>query len=127
MIWFWIFLEGQRKALFEECEAERKSNGDEILKLKKDISQLLLRLKDNRNLSAKSRIKSGKLEAVVGVLGERNCFCTQNTLDLLVTDKNKKLDLICYKAEEVSCNTYQLRNRHNKKNEMSNYDSWVVA
>lgn len=76
---------------------------------------MLLRLKDNRSLSAKSRIKSSKLEAVVGVLGEKNCFRTRNTLDVLVTDKNKKLDLICYKAEKVSCITYQLRNRHNKK------------
>lgn len=50
------FLEGQRKALFEDCEAERKANADEVLQLKKEISNLVVLLHESVSPIARYRL-----------------------------------------------------------------------
>lgn len=50
------FLEGQRKALFEDCEAERKANADEVLQLKKEISNLVVVLHESVSPIARYRL-----------------------------------------------------------------------
>lgn len=51
-------LEGQRRALFEDCESERKSNVDEILQLKKEIASLVVVLHESKSLVAKYRLQT---------------------------------------------------------------------
>ncbi|CAG9815572.1 unnamed protein product, partial [Phaedon cochleariae] len=114
--------EGQRKALFEEYEAERKSNAEQILKLKKEISQLIVVVHENTNPTAKFRIKNRKLESIIGPLNEKSCNEVQELLDLQIINKKKKLDLLEYKIkqrkkylEDLGAQYQKMLSKHDKK------------
>ncbi|CAG9772879.1 unnamed protein product [Ceutorhynchus assimilis] len=92
--------EGQRRALFEDCEAERKFNADEILKLKKEISNLIVVLHQSKSPVAKYRIKNRRLEEIVGPLTEKTCNQVKEVLDLHIIDLGKKLDLLIYRIKK---------------------------
>lgn len=96
-----LFSEGQRKAAFEEFEVERKSNADLILKLKKEIKELIVTLQINRDAIAANKVKSLRLEAVVGPLKQRTCKQLIETLDLQTIDLKKQLDLIRHRRKQV--------------------------
>ncbi|CAH1109259.1 unnamed protein product [Psylliodes chrysocephalus] len=95
-----IFLEGQRKALFEECEAERKSNADEILKLKKELSQMVITLHEVTGTETKFLVKDRVLEGINGSLMEKNPQEVMEMIDLQVIDKTKKFDLLRYRTKQ---------------------------
>ncbi|XP_018328093.1 uncharacterized abhydrolase domain-containing protein DDB_G0269086-like [Agrilus planipennis] len=96
--------EGQRKALFEECETEQKNNTEKIETLKKEVSQLIVTLRNKTSNSVKDRIRIPQLNSVAAYLGEKMCNEVIVVLDLQVIDKVKKLDLIRYKiAEKERC------------------------
>ncbi|KAG5896497.1 hypothetical protein JTB14_005873 [Gonioctena quinquepunctata] len=92
--------EGQRKALFEDCEAERKSNVDQILKLKQELSRLIIDLHESTNPVAKYRIKNRTLERIVGPLDNKSCTDVQEQLDLRIIDKAKQIDLLRYRTKQ---------------------------
>ncbi|KAL1506246.1 hypothetical protein ABEB36_005642 [Hypothenemus hampei] len=91
--------EGQRRALFEDCEAERKLNADEILKLKKEISNLVIVLHKSKSSSAKYRLENSLLQQIVGPLNEKTCSEIKDMLDLQIIDLSKKLDVLVYKIK----------------------------
>lgn len=97
-----VFPEGQRKAAFEEYEAERKANADQILKLQKEITELTLTLQMNKENVAAHKVKNIKLETVVGPLKQRTMKQLITTLDLHNIDHNKQLDLLKHKRKQVS-------------------------
>ncbi|XP_048519260.1 uncharacterized protein LOC109539175, partial [Dendroctonus ponderosae] len=92
--------EGQRRALFEDCESERKSNVDEILHLKKEIASLVVVLHESKSSVAKHRLQTSRLENIVGPLSEKTCSEVKKRLDLQIIDKSKKLDLLAYQLKK---------------------------
>ncbi|VEN58715.1 unnamed protein product [Callosobruchus maculatus] len=90
--------EGQRKALFEDTEAETKSNTEQISKLKKEISDLVVILHENKSLEAKYRIRNKALEIKIRPLSEKRCEEVEEMMDLQVIDRTKQTDLLRYKA-----------------------------
>ncbi|KAK4882934.1 hypothetical protein RN001_006253 [Aquatica leii] len=104
--------EGQRKALFEVREAEYKTNCNEIAKLKKDIADLVVLLKEQKSNSAKHRIKSGRLKSAFGALNEKSSWVTQEMLDLHVIDKSKQLNLMRYQVKKQQMYLSQLANQY---------------
>ncbi|XP_074029145.1 coiled-coil domain containing protein 151 [Leptinotarsa decemlineata] len=106
--------EGQRKALFEDCEAERKSNADQILKLKKDISQLIIVLHESTTPVAKHSIQNRLLESIVGPLEKKSCTEVRELLDLQIIDKTKKIDLLRYKTKQRKKYLAELATKYQK-------------
>lgn len=96
--------EGQRKALFEVCETERKSNLEEMKKLKKTINGLVTSLQENKSQAVKYRMNTIRLESIVGPVAERNVNDIIDTIDLQIIDKRKQLDLLRYKKKKVRTN-----------------------
>lgn len=96
-----LIAEGQRKALFEICEAEKKQNAEEIVKLKKEIAQLNLALHENSSTAAKNRIKMQQLESIIGPLGDKKVEEVKHLLDLQIMDKSKQLNLVQYRVKQV--------------------------
>ncbi|XP_030756347.1 uncharacterized protein LOC115882426 [Sitophilus oryzae] len=92
--------EGQRRAVFEDCEAERKSNADEIIKLKKEISGLITVLHESRSPTAKYHLKDRRIEEIVGPLTDKTCVEVKEQLDLHIIDKCKQLDLLKYQMKK---------------------------
>ncbi|XP_044262785.1 myosin heavy chain, clone 203 [Tribolium madens] len=92
--------EGQRKAAFEDCEAERKSNIDEIHKLKKEIKELVKELKEKTQSSAALKTTNKKLESIVGPIDEKTTTTIEEMLDLQIIDKSKSLNLLNYKIKK---------------------------
>ncbi|XP_050293793.1 merozoite surface protein 1 [Anthonomus grandis grandis] len=92
--------EGQRKALFEDCETERKSNSDEILKLKKEVSNLVILLHESKSPVAKYRLKNRRVAEIVGPLTDKTCPEVKELLDLQIIDLCKKLDLLRYRIKK---------------------------
>nr|CAI5817533.1 unnamed protein product [Callosobruchus analis] len=90
--------EGRRKALFEDTEAETKSNTEQISKLKKEISDLVVILHENKSLEAKYRIRNKALEIKIRPLSEKRCEEVEEMMDLQVIDRTKQTDLLRYKA-----------------------------
>jgi hypothetical protein len=96
----WV-AEGQRKAAFEDCEAERKSNVDEIHKLKRDIAELVKELKEKTEATAALKAFAKRLEAVVGPFDDKGVDDIRGLLDLHIIDKNKVFDLVQYRIRKV--------------------------
>lgn len=96
--------EGQRKALFEVCETERKINSEEIQKFKKSISDLAVSLEENKSDSAKFRTNSAQLESAIGPIGQKTSREIKTLFDLQIIDKSKQLDLLRYKKKRVRKN-----------------------
>ncbi|KAJ8985695.1 hypothetical protein NQ317_014344 [Molorchus minor] len=92
--------EGQRKALFEDCETERKSNSGQILKLKREITQLVTVLHDSTSITAKYRIRNKRIVKITGPLADKTVDEVQQMLDLQVIDLTKKLDLLRYRVKQ---------------------------
>ncbi|XP_060526183.1 uveal autoantigen with coiled-coil domains and ankyrin repeats [Cylas formicarius] len=92
--------EGQRKALFEDCEAERKSNADDIIRLKKEISNLTVVSHQTKSPVAEYRLKDKRIEEVVGPLADKSCFQVKELLDLHVINTGKRLDLLKYRMDK---------------------------
>ncbi|XP_044757883.1 centrosomal protein of 55 kDa [Coccinella septempunctata] len=88
--------EGQRRALFEDCEAEKKSNAEEISKLKKENSDLLTSLYEHSNSTAKLEVQRRKIEHLIGPLEGKEGSEVRELLDLQLIDKSKQLDLLRY-------------------------------
>lgn len=95
-----ILLEGQRKAAFEDCEAERKSNIEEIHKLKKEIRELVKELKEKTQSTSALKAFSKKLESIVGPIDEKSIQEIEEMLDLQIIDKSKALNLVNYKIKK---------------------------
>ncbi|KAB0801892.1 hypothetical protein PPYR_04531 [Photinus pyralis] len=106
--------EGQRKALFEVREAEYKGNCNEIAKLKKEISEILVLLNEQKSNRAQKRIKSGRLKSTVGALCEKPSWITQEMLDLHVIDKGKQHDLIRYQVRQKQLYLAKLAKEYQK-------------
>lgn len=94
--------EGQRKALFEEAETQQKQNSEEIIKLKKEISQMSAVLQQLKSPLARYRLKNRELEQSIGALGEKTCQDVENLLDLQIIDKQKQTDILKFKTKQVS-------------------------
>ncbi|XP_017782428.1 PREDICTED: coiled-coil domain-containing protein 151 [Nicrophorus vespilloides] len=92
--------EGQRKALFEEIETERKRNQDEILVLKKRISLMTVNLQERKGSALKSRFPVAQLGPVLKNAGDKTAEEIAGILDLQRIDKTKKLDLIKYRLSQ---------------------------
>ena len=57
-------VEGERKAIFEDCESEKQENKDKIKKLKDEVKQLQVRIKvakSSKNLLNYSFLAFGRL------------------------------------------------------------------
>ncbi|XP_018574503.1 shootin-1, partial [Anoplophora glabripennis] len=93
-------LEGQRKALFEICEAERISNADQILQLKKEIALLIVDLHECTTPTAKYRIQNKRIVDIIGPLADKTAAEVRELLDLQVIDNSKRLDLLRYKIKQ---------------------------
>uniref|UniRef100_A0A6P7GTP1 Kinetochore protein Nuf2 isoform X2 n=1 Tax=Diabrotica virgifera virgifera TaxID=50390 RepID=A0A6P7GTP1_DIAVI len=114
--------EGQRKALFEDCEAERKSNIDEIAKLKKDLSQLVVNLHESKSTQTKFRLKNKTLEGVTGSWMDKSPQEVMELLDTQIIDKTKQFDLMRYRTKqrrkyltELAAKYQKLLNKHDKR------------
>lgn len=94
--------EGQRKALFEDAEAQQKINFDEIVKLKKEISQTTVLCQQNKSQMAKYKLQVDNIDRNMGSLGNKSCDEVVNLLDLQITDKQKQTDLLKFKTKKVS-------------------------
>ncbi|CAG9857003.1 unnamed protein product [Phyllotreta striolata] len=93
--------EGQRKALFEECEAERKSNADEILKLKKETSELAVTLHEVTGTETKYIVKNKPIEAGAWAnLMDKRPEEVLKMIDLQIIDKSKQIDLLRYRTKQ---------------------------
>ncbi|XP_044730602.1 uncharacterized protein LOC123293762 [Chrysoperla carnea] len=100
--------EGQRKALFESCDAERKANADKILRLKREIAELISKLKQARgtvDLKELPQKLSGSLPPIVA---DKPYDHAQEIVDLKVIDLRKKYDLIKYKSKQKERQMKQL-------------------
>ncbi|XP_066259963.1 outer dynein arm-docking complex subunit 3-like [Euwallacea similis] len=107
--------EGQRRALFEDCEAERKSNVDEILSLKKEVSKLVIVLHESVSHVAKNRLQNSRLEEILGPLSDKvTCNEAKEILDLQIIDLCKKLDLLRYKIRKRRNYIVQLGEEYEK-------------
>ncbi|XP_066152777.1 outer dynein arm-docking complex subunit 3 isoform X2 [Euwallacea fornicatus] len=107
--------EGQRRALFEDCEAERKSNVDEILFLKKEVSKLVVVLHESVSHVAKNRLQNSRLEEILGPLSDKvTCNEAKEILDLQIIDLCKKLDLLRYKIRKRRNYIVQLGEEYEK-------------
>lgn len=95
-------LEGQRKALFEESEAQQKLDLDEISKLKREIVQLSAQLIQKKNPSAKYSLKSKEIEQILVPHAEKSYHEVQSFLDSQIIDKKKKIDLARFRTKQVS-------------------------
>lgn len=82
-------------------ETETKENFDKIANLKKEIERLVLELREHRSTSAKCRVRSARLETVMGSLTEKSCSDTKELLDLKIIDKSKQLNVIRYRIRQV--------------------------
>lgn len=94
-------LEGQRKAVFEISEAERKANADEIIRLKKEIGQLVVSLQESRYDSVKDRAQAKRLQAIIGPTDKKTTSEVKELLDLQIIDKSKQLNLLRYRTKQV--------------------------
>ncbi|XP_045467633.1 synaptonemal complex protein 1 [Harmonia axyridis] len=92
--------EGQRRALFEDCEAEKKANAEEISKLKKDNTDLLTSLHEYTSSTAKLDIQKRKIEHLIGPLEGKQGGEVQKLLDLQLIDRSKQLDLLRYHTKK---------------------------
>ncbi|KAJ8947031.1 hypothetical protein NQ318_019923 [Aromia moschata] len=92
--------EGQRKALFEDGEAEVKLNSDQIVRLKKEISQLVIVLHESTSITARYRIRSKRLVEIIGPLADKTAEQVREMLDLQVIDMSKRLDLLRYRVKQ---------------------------
>ncbi|XP_063907238.1 uveal autoantigen with coiled-coil domains and ankyrin repeats [Zophobas morio] len=92
--------EGQRKAAFEDCEVERKTNCEEIHKLKKEITELVKELKDKTQATAGVKVLSKRLERLVGPCEDKDVGEIKELLDLQIIDKSKALNLVTYKTKK---------------------------
>ncbi|RZC40977.1 coiled-coil domain-containing protein 151 [Asbolus verrucosus] len=92
--------EGQRKAAFEDCEAERKANVEEIHTLKKEIKELVKQLKDTKQDTASLKSLGKKLEAIVGPYDTKTTEEIRGLLDLQIVDRSKALNLVRYKIKK---------------------------
>ncbi|EEZ97203.1 hypothetical protein TcasGA2_TC004392 [Tribolium castaneum] len=92
--------EGQRKAAFEDCEAERKSNTDEIHKLKTEIRELVKKLKEKTQSTAALIKTYKKLESLLGPIDDKSTSTIEQLLDLQIIDKSKCLNLVNYKIKK---------------------------
>ncbi|KAF5273082.1 hypothetical protein FQR65_LT04824 [Abscondita terminalis] len=104
--------EGQRKALFEIREAEYKANCNEITKLKKEINDLVILLKEQKSNSAKNRVKSGRLKTGFASINESPAWVAQHLLDLNVIDKCKQLNLLRYQVKKKQSYLAKLANQY---------------
>ncbi|GJQ88086.1 hypothetical protein Trydic_g13098 [Trypoxylus dichotomus] len=95
-----FYVEGQRKALFEECEAKRSQYTEEILHLKKNISEMIIKLKESKSLSVRYDINVAELEEAIGYVGDKSCSEIIDKLDLEVINKSKKLDILKYQTKK---------------------------
>ncbi|KAK9873445.1 hypothetical protein WA026_022676 [Henosepilachna vigintioctopunctata] len=91
---------GQRKALFEDCEAERKANIEEISKLKKENTDLVTSLHEYSSSTAKLDIQKRKIEFLIGPIENKEGGEVHELLDLQLIDKSKQLDLLRYHIKE---------------------------
>ncbi|XP_057665663.1 outer dynein arm-docking complex subunit 3 [Diorhabda carinulata] len=114
--------EGQRKALFEDCEAERKSNINEIIKLKKELSELVVTLHECKSSQTKFRLKNKTLEGVPGSLMDKSPEHVMELIDTNIIDETKKLDLLRYRSKqrrkyltELASKYQKLLSKHDKK------------
>ncbi|KAL3277189.1 hypothetical protein HHI36_012540 [Cryptolaemus montrouzieri] len=92
--------EGQRKALFEDCEAERRANIEEIAKLKKENSDLIASLHEYTSSTAKLDVQKRKIEHLIGPIDNKEGDELQELLDLQLIDKSKQLDLLRYNMKK---------------------------
>lgn len=95
------FLEGQRKAIFEISEAERKTNSDEIIRLKKEIGQLVISLNENKSDALKDETLSRRLQGIIGPTDDKTTWEIKELLDLQIVDKSKQLNLLRYRIKQV--------------------------
>lgn len=86
--------------MFEECENERKTNTEEINKLKKEIGELVIILHDTKIPTAKYLTRNKRLEDIIGPLDNKTFQQIQELLDLQIIDKSKQLDLLKYKINQ---------------------------
>ncbi|KAJ8917182.1 hypothetical protein NQ315_012674 [Exocentrus adspersus] len=92
--------EGQRKALFEDCEAERKSNAAQVLKLKKEIAQMVVALHESTTPTAKYRIQNKRIVEIIGPLADKSATEVAELLDLQIIDSSKRLDLLRHRIKQ---------------------------
>ncbi|KRT80985.1 hypothetical protein AMK59_5436, partial [Oryctes borbonicus] len=104
--------EGQRKALFEESEATRSQHTEEILQLKKNISEMVVKVKESRSFSARYNINIAELEEVVGYVGDKSCSEIMEKLDLQVIDKSKQLDVLKYQTKKKEAHLKKLADEY---------------
>ncbi|KAG8264061.1 hypothetical protein J6590_019405 [Homalodisca vitripennis] len=91
--------EGQRKAHYEECDAEKKRNIEKIRNLKKTIKQLQLQLGKPPKCDESILKTSNKYPKETIALRNKETREAAQLLDYKVIDLQKKLDLIRYHAQ----------------------------
>ncbi|EEB12866.1 Spindle assembly checkpoint component MAD1, putative [Pediculus humanus corporis] len=109
--------EGQRKAHFEECDAEKKKNIDKIRTLKKDIREIYKKLSDPK--TAKRICNDLILKTVnnpkeVGVIRNKNMDDAIDFMDLKCIDLNKQLDIFKLKNKMKKLELKQLAEEYRK-------------
>lgn len=62
---------------------------------------MIVKLKEERSLSAKHRIQCAELEETIGYIGEKTCAEVKEALDLQIIDRAKQLDLLKYRTRKV--------------------------
>lgn len=97
----YVFLEGQRKAIFEISEAERKANADEIIRLKKEIGELVVSLKENRCDVFGDRALTKRIQSIIGPIDKKTSEEVKELIDLQIVDKSKQLNLLRYRIKQV--------------------------
>ncbi|XP_025602715.2 outer dynein arm-docking complex subunit 3 [Athalia rosae] len=92
--------EGQRKACFEECDAQKKENADKVCRLKKEVKELQLtfaKAKNHQN-AADSELLRG--QEVLSSVKRKNLEDSISGLDEDIIRLRKKLDLVRYESDK---------------------------
>lgn len=77
--------------------------------MKKEKSELTTLLHQNKSSLAKYRLKDQEIAQHIALLAEKSSSEVENYLDLQITDKKKKIDLLKYKTKQVSWNVWSVQ------------------
>ncbi|KAK6620703.1 hypothetical protein RUM43_010998 [Polyplax serrata] len=89
--------EGQRKAHFEECDAEKKRNIERIRSLKKEVKEIYKKLAEPMNCDESILKSSSRYPKDAGALRNKKLEEAIVFVDLKCIDLNKQLDVFKYK------------------------------
>lgn len=88
--------------MFESCDAERKANADQILRLKREIAEFSSEIKSGRGRVDLKEIPYKLSESLPPVVANKRFEEVNEMIDLQIIDLKKKLDVLRYEAKQVS-------------------------